>query len=178
MKEIEIKVKVDDLKKCIDIFKEKGCDFTDPIHQHDTAYFPKDFAHDELHRLGFNFLRIRRENNRTTFTLKQPQTNQLDCVEHELGIDDPKEMEHIIKMLDYVPYVDIKKKRRTGTLDEYEICLDEVEGLGNFIEVEKITDEEADVVQKTMTDWLRSIGIDGENICQGYDILIKRALEN
>ena len=178
MNEVEVKIKVTDLDQCVKIFEKQGCILGEPKIQHDVVYFPKDLAENNTHPLGRNFLRIRRVNDRILFTLKQPQTNQLDCLEHELEILDADEMENIIKQLDYVPYVEVKKSRREGTLGEYAICVDDVENLGGFIELEKITDETADVVQGHMMELLESIGIDGEPVHDGYDVLMKRTLGN
>lgn len=176
MKEIEVKIKVADLDKCVAIFENQGCVFSAPKTQDDMAYFPKELTDNDLKVLGKNFLRIRRENDRILFTLKQPQTNQLDCLEYELEISDAEEMENIIRELGYVPYIGITKTRREGTLKDYSICIDNVDKLGSFIELEKMTDQDADTVQKEMMEFLGSIGIVGEQIHDGYDILMKREL--
>ena len=56
-----------------------------------------------------------------------------------------------------------------------EICLDEVKDLGNFIEVEKITDEDPDKVQEELFRFLESVGVRREDrVVNGYDILMWR----
>jgi adenylate cyclase, class 2 len=46
-------------------------------------------------------------------------------------------------MIGYAPEVEVTKTRRKGVLGEYGVCLDQVEGLGNFVEFEKLTEETA-----------------------------------
>jgi adenylate cyclase, class 2 len=66
------------------------------------------------------------------------------------------------------------KKRQTTHCDGYEICLDEVEGLGAFIELEKIAEEkDAGHIQKQMLEFLISLGISPDDqVKKGYDILM------
>ena len=65
------------------------------------------------------------------------------------------------------------KKRRKCRYNEYEVCLDEVEGLGNFIEVEKITEGEGEVIQRELFNFLMKLGVNKEDkIEQGYDTLM------
>ena len=55
------------------------------------------------------------------------------------------------------------------------ICLDKVEGLGEFIEVEKITEQDDSIqTQKKLFDFLKSLGISEEDqVFKGYDTLIE-----
>ena len=54
------------------------------------------------------------------------------------------------------------------------MCLDNVEGLGKFIEVEKMINQENEKeTQKNLIDFIKSLGIDEQDIItKGYDTLI------
>ena len=77
-------------------------------------------------------------------------------------------------MLGLTEVVRVVKKRRTTKYKEYEICVDEIENLGAFIEVERISGEEdAERIQQEMTDFLLSLGVSPEDkVSKGYDILM------
>jgi adenylate cyclase class 2 len=67
----------------------------------------------------------------------------------------------------------VVKNRRKGMVGEYEICLDEVEDLGTFIEVEKMAEEDIEQVRKELLDFTISLGVSLEDeVKRGYDILI------
>ena len=106
--------------------------------------------------------------------MKQPQSNELDTLERETEIADPKELKEVLFLMGYRSVVEIHKVRRKAKYKDYEICLDEVKGLGSFVEVEKITDEaNAEEVQEELFQFLETWGIQRENrIMNGYDTLI------
>jgi len=52
------------------------------------------------------------------------------------------------------------------------ICLDEVEGLGSFIEVEKTSAEDGEAIQEELFNFLESLGVKREDrVFKGYDTL-------
>ena len=90
-----------------------------------------------------------------------------------------EELEKLLSVMGYFPVLHIKKERVIGHLNEYEICLDNVESLGPFIEVEKMSDEDPQAVRKELQDFLFSLGVKEEDeVHVGYDILMFRYLEN
>jgi adenylate cyclase class 2 len=71
--------------------------------------------------------------------------------------------------------VEVRKIRRKGKLREYEICLDQVEQLGTFVELEKLTDDDvnAEKVREELFNELESLGLSrGAEVTQGYDTQI------
>jgi predicted adenylyl cyclase CyaB len=70
--------------------------------------------------------------------------------------------------------VRVVKKRKKTHYKDYEICLDEIENLGTFIEIEKIGNEkDADKIQKDMLDFLDKLRVSKNDIVKkGYDILM------
>lgn len=170
MKEIEVKVQVEKLEPIIKKLEDFGCKISDPIIQDDIVYNKKDAGPESK-----NVLRIRKSGEKIIFTLKRSVTNELDCIEKEVLINDAEPMKGIIELLGYFETVRVSKKRRKGKLGDYEICLDEVEGLGSFIEIEKISDEDGEIVQKESLDFLSSLDVDVNNrVMNGYDTLLER----
>ena len=59
-----------------------------------------------------------------------------------------------------------------------EICLDVVEGLGTFIEVEAFADGKTEEVQERLFAFLRTLGIkDEDRVTKGYDTLVREKNE-
>ena len=184
MNEIEVKAKLKNKEKVLENLKSMGAQFGDTKYQKDTAFWPNDLKNTEkLHPLGRNFMRIREQEKggikKVIFTLKQPQTNQTDCIEHEIEINekDIPELKSIILMLGYYEYVTIEKNRTTAKLKDVEICIDDVTNLGSYIELEKFAPaDQAEIIQKELYSMLESFGITKEDfVYDGYDILVKNA---
>ena len=71
--------------------------------------------------------------------------------------------------------MEVKKIRRKAKFGGYEICLDEVERLGAFVELEKLTDDGADAAKVTeeLLKTLEGFGLSREDReTRGYDTQI------
>lgn len=176
MREIEIKARVRDEKSLRAQLISKGVKLSESIKQHDQV-FGLPGAIGGSHG---NWLRIRTENNKKyIFTLKRSVTGQLDSIEHETEVADVVEMANIINELGYVPYSDITKIRQKAKIGDIEICLDKVEKLGVFVELEKLCEHDADIAKITAELWqfLHSFGINKtDEVLEGYDVMIKNLL--
>jgi adenylate cyclase class 2 len=174
-KEIEVKARVTDSKKLFDQIKSLNITLSPEIIQNDETFVDQNFGDYDRVQSGKNILRIRKNNGKYIFTLKQPQKNELDCIEKETEIADPEEFRDALIIMGFKPAVKINKVRRKAKYLDYEICIDEVENLGTFIEVEKITDDsdDSDKVQEELFHFLESLGIDKKDQeFHGYDTLI------
>ncbi len=80
MREIEIKVKVADAKKAIESLQAKGIIFGDILTQNDRIFLPHRKTYDDLQvkQQGNNVLRLREQDGKIKFTLKQTQSSELD----------------------------------------------------------------------------------------------------
>lgn len=153
MREIEVKAKIADaaaVSPAVGGVKKKleslGCVFSAPIRQEDTIYTDNPGLFD-VFTPHMNVLRLRKENSKVLFTLKRPQENELDAIEHETEVGDIKEMDAILKYLGYQPIVEVKKARQKAKYRDYEICINEVDDLGPFSEVEKFSDSDPVAIQ-------------------------------
>ena len=167
--EIEVKAKVQDFDALISKLKEIGCVLSMPIIQDDYIFNQKGVDKKD-HSHNTPVLRIRKQNNKIIFTVKKNRSGELDCIEKEIEVSDESILKEIIELLGFEKTIEVHKKRRKGNYHDYEICLDEVEGLGSFIEVEKLSDEDGKKVQKELFDFLKKLGIYEEaRVLIGYD---------
>lgn len=173
MREIEIKAKLHEpINEFIEKLEKKSILLGEKLLQHDVVY-AQPGAEDNV--LGSNWLRIRTENERTIyFTLKKSVVGHLDSIEYEVIVDSAQELQSIITELGYELYSDLTKVRRKAKVGELEICVDQVDGLGNFVEVEKLCSDDVDnkVVVAELWEFLDSFGVKRDNeVHEGYDVL-------
>lgn len=182
MREIEIKLRVKDRSALEKELTARGCALSLPIHQRDTVYSRGgDTSAWEKMKEGHVVLRIRRDDRGASFTLKQQRSHELDNAEYETRIEDPEALHQSLLILGFAPEIEVKKVRRTGKLDDDEICLDQVEELGNFVELERLTNENVDPVRvaEELYQKLESFGLsrrDEEK--RGYDTQLYQLHKN
>ncbi|WP_256546565.1 class IV adenylate cyclase [Halobellus inordinatus] len=82
--------------------------------------------------------------------------------EHETGVDDGDTAEAIFDGLGFEPAAVVEKHRTFYELDGYTVTLDQVAGLGEFVEVEAEAEASDDVasVREGAFDVLRTLGLD------------------
>ena len=124
------------------------------------------------------FARLRTVNGRHVFTLKRPAENVLSCEEHETVVADRDQMHCAVVAMGFHPTVRIIKTRRTGSLGNLILCVDELDGLGVFLEVERMVPDgvPGEAVQAELSHFVASLGIDAEQTAQTYDVLVRGPL--
>jgi adenylate cyclase class 2 len=180
MREIEVKAKVKDKEILLQALQNAGCELGDPIVQEDTVYV-RNVGNLETFLANDYFLRIREcDDGSVYFTFKKPKSNRLpkvdslDKVEYEMKIDNKEACVGILGELGFSKQVYTKKSRRKAKWNSHEICVDEAENLGTFIEIEKMAGEDENIedVEKELLKILVFLGVDlDDRIMQGYDIL-------
>lgn len=181
MREIEIKARVEDRSRLLNLLQEKGIELSRMITQRDQVFgLPGVDGGDDANDAPWLRIRTETKDGETTqiFTLKKSVTNQMDSIEHETEVHDPVELAAIIGHLGFHPYSDLTKSRQKARLGEIEICLDSVDGLGDFIEAEKLTDDDADYDQVAAELWqvLGSLGVEkSQYVTDGYDVLMRKS---
>jgi adenylate cyclase, class 2 len=179
--EIEIKAKLVDKDGVVEKLRALGCEFSPVKTQDDMVWVEKVGSMEEF-LANPVFMRIRVQNGeKVIMTAKKSKTDlkaggaaNLVKREHEVVVDSAEEARGILEMLGLKEAVRAVKKRQTASLSGYEICIDEVEGLGSFIELEKMGEkEDAPQIQKEMSDFLATLGVTEEDqVHKGYDILM------
>lgn len=176
MREIEIKLKVKDSEILEKKLQEAGCVLSEPIYQHDTNYSLKGSRNEfEKSQEGDIIIRIRREKDRAELNLKQQKSGESDNIEYESEVKDPDAVHQILLLLNWYPSVEVKKVRRKGKMGDCEVCLDQVEELGNFMELEKLVsdDEDPEKVRDELFVILEDLGFSrSDEETRGYDTQI------
>jgi len=174
MREVEIKFQVPDIEQLLRRLSELGCDLGESVREDDLV-----FNHQEQRREARCVLRIRTSGSASVLTLKKDIINELDCLEIETGVSDPDATKRLLMELGYQPAVRVTKGRRRGKWDNWEICVDEVDGLGAFIEVEalypdgEVDDNAQENLWQAVVSKLRVENLSRVN--SGYDTLIARS---
>ena len=179
MREVEVKYHVQDVQALHLALKSAGIDLSPPVIQDDQAYAPEGWSYGDS-KLGVSFLRIRAVDGQHTFTLKRPAENALSCDEHETVVDDPEQMHKAILAMGFYPTVRITKTRQMAVLPEMSICLDEVDGIGTFLELERMVPAEVsgEQVQAELAGFVDSLGVPTCRTDQPYDALIRAAQQS
>jgi adenylate cyclase class 2 len=175
--EIEVKARVEDKEALRQALVELGCVFNAPVRQDDTVFALKIGTLEEF-LSNDSFLRIRIQDDGTVILTAKKQIRKseggLVKIEHETIVQSADASRSILELMGYQEAVRVKKSRQTAHLKEYEICLDDIEGLGLFIELEQMGEsDDAPAIQKDMLDFLLSLGISADTqVKKGYDILM------
>jgi adenylate cyclase, class 2 len=176
VREIEVKYRVDDLEGLLAALKARSIEVSDPLHQDDQAYAPAGWQFGDS-KLGVSFLRLRTVANRHYFTLKQPADNAQACLEYETEVTDREAMHHAALHMGYRPTVRIIKVRRTASIAGCSLCIDDLEGVGGFVEAERMVPDDADAreIQAELAALIESLGTAAARTTETYDSLVHAA---
>ncbi len=173
--EFEIKLAVDaaTFARCKELL-EKTATFTRETEQEDTYFTPahRDFLDEQF---PYEWLSIRRRGERTILNYKHFHPEGVEvtthCDEYETVVSNPDSLLAIFNALDIKRLVTVKKLRRTYDLREaFEVALDDVQDLGNFIEIE-LTKDFGSIEQnlEALRGIVRECGLEGARVEQrGY----------
>lgn len=165
MKEIEILVAFDNTKEeALNILSP--FQFIEEKEVHDTYYEDKlrDNLKPEANLRVNELFRIRRKGGYCYITYKKNHfegNRWLYSDEYETKAQNYEMMEKIISMLGLEVQVVVHNKRRFYHYKDYELILEEVEGLGMFLEVEKMAPESEQNVKKIkqeIREFIRQLG--------------------
>lgn len=134
MIELEVKAPCPDLAALEDRLRGLGARHVEDLEQADV-YFShpsRDFG------LTDEALRLRRENGRSRMTYKGPKLDPETKMreEIELEVEDLERMSTLLERVGFRPFMKVVKRRRVLELEGVHFCLDRVEGLGDFVEME------------------------------------------
>ena len=176
-REIEVKYRVLDPIGLTVALRGRALALSAPVHQDDQAYAPDGWRYG-MSKLGVAFARLRTQDGRHLFTLKRPTDNELACLEFETEVADRSQMHEAILHMGFYPTVRIVKERRTARLGDLSLCLDEVQHLGAFLELERVIPpgQSGVAVQAELDAFARSLCADLERTTDTYDSLVRAAL--
>jgi adenylate cyclase class 2 len=148
------------------------------VENHHDLYFNsplRDF------RFSDEALRIRIKEEGARLTYKGPKLDKTtkSRLEMTVKIDDPLQMEQILSSLGFVLSAQVRKQRAKYSCEGAVLALDEVEGLGRFVEVEAKGEGDYEVQRQKVLSILSRLG-QNESIRSSYLELLeeKKLKEN
>lgn len=147
--------------------------------QLDEYFTPK---HEDFFSLNppVEYLRVRHEDGKDELNYNYLHLNEKGILmktdEYEVGVTDPKMMSVILEKLDMIHKISVTKHRKTYELGDFEICIDFIEEIGYFVEVEaKKIIKSIEKTRDRCYEILEEIGADWEDIplsLRGYPIMV------
>ena len=171
MREVEIKFRISDEPALIARLADLGCQLNPVVEQDDQI-----FSGEPLSDGSRCVLRIRTTTAGSILTLKKDITNELDCLEVETPVGNADSTKRLLIELGYQLSVRVRKSRRQGKWCDWTVCVDHVDHLGSFIEVEAMFEDGEHANQDELCrEVLERLGLpDLERVTQGYDTLMKQ----
>ena len=171
MLEIELKARVEDLSAVRSALRDRNARFLHRSHEHDIYYNAphRDFGKSD------EALRIRYSDGKAVVTYKGAKLKNLGLKAREelnTAVESGGVFEQILFRLGFKKTATVDKWRETYVLADATIALDEVEGLGSFVEVEVIAESDKNAVLATIDRLKNELGIKGEAILSSYLELI------
>lgn len=162
--EIEIQVQVDNVVPLRELLEQQGT-FVGEARQLDEYYSPpdRDFL---ATRPVSEWLRLRDADGKISMNYKHfyygADGKSTHCDEYETVIGSIDQARKILAGLNHRLLTRVDKQRASWNYQDYEVSLDHVEGLGDFVEVEYKGDTSGvDPAQVTnqMVAWLKSLAV-------------------
>lgn len=147
MKEIELKLEIHNNSSQVKSkIESSGAEYRGKYIQTD---FWLDTRDKQLKSKGIG-LRVRKQNGEATLTLKQGQVSaeMREAEEVEVRVDNFENIFEILKRLGFGVEAEIKKEREVWGLGSVIICLDSVESLGTFLELEGPAEKIEEAIRK------------------------------
>lgn len=168
--EVEVRAKVNDLQEMKKGLEAMGASFGKEKKQVDYIFRRKGDEKKEQ-KPGDFILRIR-DSEKKTLALKALTDVMGAWEEYELGIDNAEEMRKIVERMGFFNSLIMVKKRIPGKLDDFSVCLDDVDGLGTYIEIELKSDDKKSA-KKRLAELSSKLGIKEDNIeHKGYVVML------
>ena len=136
--EIEIKVKIEKSKPLIEFLKKNGT-FVGRFRQIDTYFVPQHRNFIKA-RPAKEWLRLRNADGKFFINYKNwhyGKDNKTNfCDEYETTIENMDAVNKIFSAIDIKPIAKVNKKRQIWFHKDYEVAIDKIKGLGDFVEIE------------------------------------------
>ena len=152
MIEVEYKYAVTSVEALQADLERLNARFIETVHQEDL-YF--DHFLDDFRKKDIAF-RVRTSGSESWVTFKGPNQDAVGKIrdEHEVKLENPQSAQVMQKILvgaGFRPLTPVRKSRQRYQLtvdgENVEFCLDQVEGLGSFAEIELVVKDRADVAE-------------------------------
>lgn len=122
-------------------------------------------------------LRLRKMEGRAELTYKGPRLPSATCKSREeitLRVDDPLAAQRIVERLGFREGPTVTKRRESYIYDKLRIELDSVDGLGEFVELEVLT-ESPERTQMLLESATKELGLDDPERLTYLELLLSKA---
>ncbi|MEM1824255.1 MAG: class IV adenylate cyclase [Candidatus Nezhaarchaeales archaeon] len=171
MIEVEVKVVLSEKEKQEVLKRLREACSSEKVYEEEDIFFIS--THDPL--LGVDkTLKLRKSDGEIKLVFKQRRPNRelKESLEFEVRVreEDVNNLVQLLRCLGFKESLVIKKKRRSFYLSECTINIDDVEGLGSFLEIEVLANEveEGNVLNKIL-ETLSALGLSEKKLIhRGY----------
>ncbi len=165
--EQEIRLRVDDFDDVRDRIVAAGAVLESSKDQYDTYYASILM----IEALGRSFIiRVRKSGGSAILTFKGATGKDGYYEEYETEVKDEKETKKMLERSGFEKVISVKKRRELYKYKNSSINFDSVSGLGNFVEIEIISEKNAD---KELGSVVKELGLEGyEPTRKGYVSLL------
>lgn len=172
MREIELKFKADNIDEIISFLNTNNCEISQPIYQNDTIYVQN--LNNVESKEGSAYLRVRKTNQKVELNYKRQSAKKMESEEIEFEVSSYQMANEFLKAIGFKEWVQVNKVRKYSKYQEYNICIDEVERLGIFVEIELLVNEQNDIdYESKLLEIAKEMKIDTNNrINSHYDTMI------
>lgn len=167
MLEVELKVKIPSLDPVREQLKRENAQFFGKVHEHDIYYNAphRDFGKTD------EAVRVRYTDDHAVVTYKGPKIKKFGLKAREelnFAVECGETFETMLDRLGFTKTLEVNKWRENYKFKEASICLDTVDELGTFAEIEVITESENDNPTAKIESIAQEIGVVGEPLLTSY----------
>ncbi len=144
MIEVELKARVDNKDLLISKLEKLNFIFLKEEFQEDIIFLREDFLDKNGKILdGGIVCRIRIVDGKKVFEIKEIDRRAGGGIEYKIDVSEISAARRIIKKLGFEEFFEMSKKRKYYKYEDFEIALDTIENLGDFLEVELIIEKDS-----------------------------------
>lgn len=175
MLEIELKTQVENLAEIRTALLKRNAKFLHRNHEHDIYYNAphRNFAKTD------EALRVRYTGGNAVVTYKGAKLQNLGLKAREelnTAVESGDVVEQILTRLGFTKTAAVDKWRETYSIADATVALDEVEGLGTFVEIEVMAESDRTPALTTINYLKKELGITGEAILSSYlELVLSKA---
>jgi adenylate cyclase class 2 len=178
MLEVELKVRIPSPAPVRERLNRKNAEFLGREHEHDVFYNAphRDFGKTD------EAVRVRYTGDRAVVTYKGPKIQSFGLKAREelnFAVESGEAFETMLLRLGFFKTLEVNKWRENYRLGDASVCLDDVEGLGTFAEIEVMAEDAEQNPTGAIEGIAREIGVTGEPILESYlELLLAKQAVN
>ena len=170
--ESRVKLSIGEQERLIDQLTARHIVLSSPVCQRDVYFAERGFR-DRIHGPGSAITRIRYTPSETTLNMKRLTSRDGVWEEFETTIQDGEVAHRIMHAVGAELVVIVNKTRRSGRYGQIEVQIDDVEGLGTYLEVAVQVDEGIGRARAAIDQLLRELDIPPDRVeLRGYPVLL------